>query len=53
MANVETREGWADLGHFRSRKCKKTMGVTVCELKFSEGTFTTSKEELKLMAGKK
>ena len=52
MANVETKEGFADLGFFKSIKCEKIIGKTVCELKFTQGKFTATKKELRKMCGK-
>jgi len=52
MANVESEIGWVDLGHFKSIKCEKLLGKEVCALKFTEGTFTATKKELKKMCGK-
>ncbi len=53
MANVKTKEGWSDLGLFKSKKCKKTMQIMVCELKFTQGTLTLRESELNKICNKK
>ena len=52
MANVETKDGWIDLGFFKSIQCKKIMNTKVCSVKFTHGKLTLTEKELKKVCSK-
>jgi len=47
MANVETKNGWADLGKVKSKKCQKLFNQTVCTIKFDNGELVLGTNDLK------
>ena len=50
MANIETRDGFSDLGTFKSKKCRNMEAfgkkIKVCEFKFTDGKLTLNQSEL-------
>ncbi len=53
MTNIiNSRDEFDDIGFFKSKKCRKTGNKIICELKFTRGKVTLSKDELKRVCKK-